>query len=133
MSLNIQWPPSIAETVKSRNNAEEMACFEKLTELQTICAQYRDRLSQSQSVGYSRVEFVFFWVTSLINRFQTTYRAAHPFSRALVRDLVTHLYHITRKDFDLAFKPYKALGWTKDRINEDRAKFHRFYDEWLID
>jgi len=132
MALNIVWPPSLAERVKGRNNPEETLCFQQLEGLADLCARYRDRLRSSGSVGYDRMATLWFWINNLQRSFDDEYRASHPFSKALLRGLVDQFYPIDiADDVDRAFKPYKALGLTKQRVEEDRQNFHTFYNTWL--
>ena len=131
MALNIVWPPSLMERVKGRNNLEETLCFQQLEGLTDLCSRYRDRLMGTGSVGYDRMVMLWGWTRNLQRSFEDEYRASNPFSKALLRGLVDRFYPITMAEVDRAFKPYKGLGFAKERVEEDRQTFHAFYDTWL--
>jgi hypothetical protein len=130
-SFAMALPPPLVDVVRARNNEEETVCFETIMELRAICTEYCSLLFDTGSRGYDRIQTLLFWIIRLQDTFQEQYRAQHPYSRAVVRAMVEQSL-IVPGDFDVAFKPYKGLGFTKARVANDRAKFHDFY-AWLME
>jgi hypothetical protein len=127
MALSLH--PSMRDVVLARGDAEELRDFDRVEEVRAIAKEYSDRLLNSKSVGYDRLAVLYFWTTCLWGTFSDEWLSGVAHSREYMRTHASR-YPVDRGHVRLAMKPYKDLGLSKERVEEDRLKFLAFID-WL--